>query len=280
MVWSKLRRNRLFAGLFAVILATTGIAAGAAGPASAGQGHSSSSRTDYVALGDSYAAGQGGGEYLDRCLHTAVSYPRRLDAVDGVRLIKDATCAGQTTADLLQVLRLRPVKQALRRAELVTITTGVNDLLSEDILESCDASETARSTAEESDACTELVAEAIGDVKHRLFKALVKLVYRAPRATVVVTGYPFLFHEPTDPFHIRIDAAIGRLNAALQRTVEKAQLFGAEVQYVDVTGIFAGHNIGTPFPFLHADGPDKWHPNADGHGAYFGRVALALGLPH
>jgi hypothetical protein len=69
--------RRLLAGVLTAALTLTGIAAGAGSAAADPQ----PKKIDYVALGDSYAAGRGGGEHLDSCLHTAVAYPSVVDAL-------------------------------------------------------------------------------------------------------------------------------------------------------------------------------------------------------
>src|SRR3712207_8567123 len=94
-----LRRNRLLAGLFTAVLAA-GIVAGTAAPASAGNSHHK--KIDYVALGDSYAAGQGGGWYLDYCAHTKAAYPRAVDHIKRVKLRADESCSGATSRDVLK----------------------------------------------------------------------------------------------------------------------------------------------------------------------------------
>jgi hypothetical protein len=65
-----------------------------------------------------------------------------------------------------------------------------------------------------------------------------------------------------------VNAAADKLNKALWHTVEKAQDHGIYVKFVKVTGLFAGHLLDDPHPWIHADGPDAFHPTEDGHGAY------------
>ncbi len=266
-----LRRNRLLAGLFTAVLAT-GIVAGTAAPASAGGSHHK--KIDYVALGDSYAAGQGGGAYLDDCAHTKGAYPRKVDKLRWVKLIADETCTGADSWDLLKV-QIPDAKWKLKKAELVTITVGANDVLTPEIIDACDDAPAA-TTAPAEDRCAHLVKKAIAKVKERVLKALVKIDDLSHKVKIIVTGYPYLYHPSDDPFETRINAGIGLLNSALHWAVKKANHWGVKAIFLDVTGIFAGHGIDSPDPWIHATGPDRWHPNKQGHWAYRHLVVKAV----
>jgi hypothetical protein len=82
----------------------------------------------YVALGDSYAAGQGGGadSYVDDCLQSTNGYPALLDAEKQIHLRANATCTGATTSDVASE-QLSALKQSTR---LVTLTVGAPYLAS------------------------------------------------------------------------------------------------------------------------------------------------------
>ena len=268
---SFLRRSRLLAGLFSAVLAT-GIVAGTAAPASAtnSQHHH---KIDYVALGDSYAAGQGGGEYLDQCARTEAAYPRAVDRLRGVKLIADATCTGADTWDLLKV-QIPSLKWKLKKAELVTITIGANDLLTEKIIDACDKAAPTATTEE--DRCAKVVKKAIWKVKERVFKALLKLDDYNHKVKVLVTGYPRPYEPAADAFVTRVNAGIDQLNWALRSAVKKAKHWGVRAKFIDVAGAFAGHGIGSAHPWIHADGPDQWHPNKYGHKVYSHLVRQAV----
>ncbi|MGO4493496.1 SGNH/GDSL hydrolase family protein, partial [Arthrobacter sp. 2YAF22_2] len=75
----KLRRRRT---ALAAGLATVAMAVGvAAAPAQA------IDKTKYIALGDSYAAGQGAGPYLDACYRSDSSYAELAADVKAVKLV-------------------------------------------------------------------------------------------------------------------------------------------------------------------------------------------------
>jgi lysophospholipase L1-like esterase len=259
---SFLRRSRLLSGLFTAVLAT-GIVAGIAAPASAGSPHN---KIDYVALGDSYAAGQGGGHTKDWCNHTKAAYPRAVDKLRGVKLIADGSCTGADTWDLLKV-QIPELKWKIKKAELVTITIGANDVvLNPEIVAACNEAPAA-STAPVEDPCETLVKEAIKKVKERVLKALVKIDDLNHKVKVIVTGYPHLY-EAENAFEARVNAGVDALNSALHWAVTKAKHWGVRAKYVDVTGIFAGHGIHSDDPWIHEDGKNQWHPNKKGHWAY------------
>ncbi|WP_312858443.1 GDSL-type esterase/lipase family protein, partial [Pseudonocardia pini] len=75
---------------------------------------------DYVALGDSYAAGVGAG--TGECGRTEASYPARYAV--GVRSFAFVACSGATTAGVLK----DQVRAVSRDTDLVTITVGGNDV--------------------------------------------------------------------------------------------------------------------------------------------------------
>src|SRR5829696_8626404 len=99
----------------------------------------SNSRTvQYVALGDSYAAGQGGvvsvEDYLDPiCLESPNGYPYLVDAEERIHLRTNVACTGATTSDVI-----REQLSALNRGtRLVTLTVGAANLNLSEVLAAC-----------------------------------------------------------------------------------------------------------------------------------------------
>src|SRR6478735_5921148 len=94
-----IRRSRRLTLVLAAIAILLGLALVTAAPADAGTRHS---RTlSYVALGDSYAAGFGAGQYVDDCSQSRRGYPALLDRDTRASLRVNATCSGATTADVI-----------------------------------------------------------------------------------------------------------------------------------------------------------------------------------
>ena len=197
----------------------------------------------YVALGDSYAAGQGAPPYLNDCLQSRNSYPYLLDAEKQIQLRANASCTGATTSDVAE--QLSALKQGTR---LVTLTVGAADLGLSAVLAAC--------TSGPSMQCDDAIKAALallptscegeselGDRLTDLYAA----VAAAPNALIVVAGYPLLFElVPGDPdldIKTQINAATTLLNCAIKKAVSDAPA-GINIVYVDVTDDFAGHGIG------------------------------------
>ena len=241
-------RSRLLAAAGA-LLATIGLTAGTALPAAACP---PPVRT-YVALGDSYAAGQ-----ATDCTHTRSSYPHRLDALHSVRLVRDVTCAGATTADVAGG-QLSALNRGVR---LVTVTVGANDLGLSGLAAACTTTPTACDAAI---AARQALLPALGADLVQLYGAIAA---KAPRATILVTGYPPLF--ATGP----LVAAEGALNATISGAVAVAAAGGAHVRYVDVQ--FTGHTVDSADPWFYLSGPNAFHPTPPGDRAFAVAIAAAL----
>ena len=91
-------RGRFLARLVTTLVALVGLVTVGTLPAAA---QSNSGTIQYVALGDSYAAGQGGvasSDYLDQtCLKSPNGYPYLLDAEKRIHLQTNAACTGAKT---------------------------------------------------------------------------------------------------------------------------------------------------------------------------------------
>jgi lysophospholipase L1-like esterase len=272
-------RGRLLPRLLAVLITVAGLVAVGAPPATAGH-----SRTlQYVALGDSYAAGQGGGKYLNRCKQTAAGYPKLLDARKHLHLRANASCTSAETSDVID----KQVSALNRGTRLVTLTVGANDLGVAAIAAAC-------TVDPESTECTDAIANAsalltppppgTSELAIRLANVYTAVSAAAPRAEILVTGYPYLFETPTpcsptdESIICQINRATAILNGTIQSTVTVAQIAGVNIQYVDVTGAFDDHGIGgTPLFINVPPNPDAYHPNTAGYRAY--ATALSAYLP-
>jgi lysophospholipase L1-like esterase len=100
--------------------------------------------------------------------------------------------------------------------------------------------------------------------------AYAQLRLAAPNATVVVTGYPYLFSPEFSgpaPFSAEAQALFNAATDTLNDVVE-ATAEAAGFQYVDVVDEFEGHGIGSPDPWITFTGfsaPDDLHPTATGY---------------
>ena len=241
-------RSRLLV-VAGALLTTIGLTAGSALPAAA----CPRPVKTYVALGDSYAAGQ-----ATDCTHTRSSYPRRLDALRSVRLVRDVACAGATTADVAtsQVAALN------RGVRLVTVTVGANDL---DVAGLAAICTTTPASCDAAIAARQALLPALGVSLAQLYG---EIAAKAPRAKILVTGYPALF--ATGP----LVAAEGALNLTISSAVAAAAAGGAHVQYVDVQ--FTGHTVDSAHPWFYLSGPNVFHPTPPGDRAFACALAAAL----
>lgn len=246
------RRSALAAGL-----ATLAMVVGAAAvPAQA------SSKTTYVALGDSYAAGQGAGPYLDSCYRSENSYAELAGQAKSIKLTTNAACSGNTTADIAAT-QLRRLNKS---TELVTITAGGNDLNVGAIAVLCQAEPGSAACLQSLASAQDLIGS--GELTLRVTRLILAVQAEAPRAKVVVTGYPHLF-APAPGIPVQANLFVDFLNAAIYQAARDTG-----TQYVGVAGAFAGHGIGSGDPWINYNPSapltaEDFHPNAAGYKAYY-----------
>jgi lysophospholipase L1-like esterase len=263
-------RGRFLSVLVTIVVALAGFVTFGALPAAAAP-----SAVQYVPLGDSYAAGQGAPPYLNICLQTAQSYPELLDdSQSRIDLQENPTCTGAKTSTVA-AMQL-PVLTSDTR--LVTVTVGAANLDLSGLLTVCTTQPPAK--------CREAIdlrvalLPALGSDLTDLYEDVAEV---APRARVVVTGYPHLF-EPVNPLFIAINDAIDHLNSTIEQAVSVANDADVNIHYVDVTAAFAGHGIGADPQLLFINppdpddplDPDAFHPTAAGYQAYADAISAAL----
>lgn len=246
-------RLRLVTGI-AALLASVGIVAGSALPAAADTGGSGHVLT-YVALGDSYAAGQ-----ASNCAHTAASYPLRLDALHEVKLLRDAACAGATTSTV-ESTQLRAVRHGTK---LVTITVGANNLDVAGLVTAC----TAPSTPEDCNTAIQARESKLPALYADLVATYSAVAARAPRAEILVTGYPALLSSGP------IADAENLLNATIRSAVATVAATGVNIRYVPVD--FSGHTVDSADPWFTLSGANQYHPNAAGERAIAAALEAAI----
>lgn len=264
------RKTALAAGL-----ATLAMAAGlAAAPAQAVD------KTTYIALGDSYAAGQGAGPYEnDTCYRSDNTYSELAADTKAIKLVTNAACSGKTTSEVVAT----QLRQLNKTTELVTITAGGNNLGFGNIVTSCG---TAMYDPSFAGACAEASATAAAQLTSGALAADVAAMIRsvqaaAPNARIVVTGYPYLY-DPigaglTDPVSLFIYQATFLADGLNANIAYAAGTTGA--QYVDVRTAFLGHGINSAEPWINGAIPgspaDSFHPNALGYDAYYAALSAA-----
>jgi lysophospholipase L1-like esterase len=239
----------------------------------------------YVALGDSYAAGQGGSQQYDNtCLQSPNGYPALLDAENKIHLRGNAACTGGKTSDVSDE-QLSALKQSTR---LVTLTVGAADLGLSQVLAACTAG-TPTQCQQAIRLANLLLPAKCGDeseLGRRLTGLHAEVAAAAPNVLIVATGYPLLFElvqgDPDRVLKAQINDATTRLNCAIEKAVADSQAAGVNIEYVDVTQAFAGHGIGgSGVPFINPPPPlgtaiNAFHPTAAGYVAYDEAISAAL----
>jgi lysophospholipase L1-like esterase len=274
--------GRLLSGLIAVVIALAGFVTVGAPTAAAG----STGTLQYVALGDSYAAGIGAPPYhlTDGCSQSKKGYPTLLDRKPlrdrnalldrkvHIDLQVNATCPGATTSTVAgtQLSALTP------GVELVTLTVGGNDLGFVDLAETClTPGQELQCLDAIADAVTEQQLTALGSALTELYG---QVADAAPNALIVVTGYPYLFEpDPNNPIITAFNAATAALNTTIETAVNATD--NDNIIYVGVTAQFKGHRIGSDDPFINgptAGFPEAFHPNAAGYRAYAKAISAAI----
>jgi lysophospholipase L1-like esterase len=222
----------------------------------------------YVALGDSYAAGQGAGAPLDSCLRSAAAYPVLLDAEPRVNLLRAPACSGQTIADVAEF----QLSQLNRGTTLVTLTVGANDLGVGAVYAVCapDPSSLACATAVHS------VQQTLdsGVIGQNLAELIGSIAQRAPNARIVVTDYPVPFVSGSSALTDRVNLATIGLDQQIAAAVA-----GTGVELASVAFAYVDHQVGTADPWLGANPADALtflHPTAAGQAVYRSVILAVL----
>lgn len=279
------------------------------------------SHARYLALGDSFSSGEGNSPYLaptdtddpeNKCHRSDSAYSQHI--ADGLRLGNGGSfafwaCSGARIANVLRERNYTEDPQVNHidvadapPPDLITITIGGNDAGFGRVLKRCvlvirDACND--DVVEDGLTLDDWVRQQINDMEapggdiDDLKDVYVAIKKRAPKARLLVLGYPRLFRERLIPgicSHIFPADAIwmneitNELNAAIQRRVKQAVDEGfKDIQYVDEFTAFAGHELCTEEPWVYdfrAVGgpwpPTSFHPQVPGQDAMAGRVWSAI----
>lgn len=239
---------------------------------------------EYVALGDSYAAapftGKPDGD--DGCYRSLNNYPH-LVAGELDLVLTDVSCGGARTTDMTgrqttidDTVRPPQLDALSRSTDLVTFSAGGNDFnLFGTLVYNC----VGLAQGDPGGApCTQLdvadgdsnVASALEDVEDRLVRVIEEIGERAPRARVLVVGFPQF--APAERICEEFPLAAGdyplgrKLNVLLDEALRgAAERSGAE--FVDVFAATKGHDICSRDPWIAGVEPEggraaEFHPYA------------------
>ncbi|EAP98191.1 putative secreted hydrolase [Janibacter sp. HTCC2649] len=228
----------------------------------------------FVALGDSYAAGVGGGAKRNECWRAVEGYPVLVARTLGLHLAYQA-CLGATIDNVE-----RDQAQALGpETTHVSLTVGGNDIGFVPVLIEC----AKPSWVSDSDpVIDDALAILRTQLPERLAGLLATIGERAPNAELVVTAYPVLFNgEDCNALTFFSPHEMGRIKDGVDELagVIGAATHDAGADFVDPRGPFTGHAICDDPEWLNGASlplEQSFHPNADGHAAYARLVTTAF----
>ncbi len=235
-------------------------------PAAAG----AQSSVNYVALGDSYASGDGAGSYLSSngsCDRSAVAYPALWNAASKPASYVSAACTNATTGTVLssQLSALSPA------TTLVSLTIGGNDVGFVSVMTTCVLLPTGSCVS----AVHRAEKQAASQLPGKLDSVLSAIAADAPNARVVLVGYPDFYDLSRSPGCIGLSTTdrtdLNQGADELDSQLKAAAARHGDV-FADVRPGFAGHQICDSSSWLHSldllSIGISYHPTAAGQAAY------------
>ncbi|MFF1919827.1 SGNH/GDSL hydrolase family protein [Streptomyces sp. NPDC058221] len=288
------RTSRSAARTASLALAALGTAAGLIGgfmaPVAAADDAAQPTYDNYVALGDSYASGAGGSPVIDAdCDRTGQSYPSVIAAAVKAKSFKNVTCSGATTAEMAKAQGTNPAQLSALSADtdLVTLTIGGNDIGFTDIITNCVVGSFSDPTGSPckkhyNESGSDAIDTRINSTASKLTVSLAYIRALAPKARVVVVGYPSLV--PDDGKVCRPGVPFADGDVSYLRDVDKKlnqaladRARSAGVEYADTYTMTIGHDmcqgeadrwiepIETKLAPAH---PNSWGQHAMAYGVY------------
>jgi lysophospholipase L1-like esterase len=250
----------------------------------------------YSALGDSYTSGPVIPTQIDaNCTRSDHNYPHLVAAADRITELADVSCGGATTAEMWKPQGTNPPQlDAVNHATtLVTLQIGGNDIGFSSIIATCaglSVTDPAGSPCKQHYRAggTDQLTVNVIKTAPKVSEVLRAIHDRAPRARVVVVGYPDLLPDdgvgcfPAVPFAAGDFAYLRDTEKQLNTMLRvEAALHGAS--YVDTYGPTVGHDMcQAPAdrwiePLTPASPAAPAHPNAKGEQAMATAVLQRLG---
>jgi len=253
----------------------------------------------YVAMGDSYTSAPevGGATGPTECMQTSLNYPHLVAEKMGLTL-KDASCGGATTGDLggsqkVKNAQIAPQMDSLTNdTDLVTLSIGANDQgVFAKLLVACGH---AAATDPEGSPCT----DASGDYRaklqsyqsvlvDRITKAVSEISQRAPKARVLLVGYPQMIAATAPPSGHCSELALAKGDFAYAHavllTLNDAVRIAAQrskAEFVDIWDASKGHDMCSADPWMAGAVPRHpampYHPYAVEQAKVAGLIEQAL----
>jgi hypothetical protein len=252
----------------------------------------------YAALGDSDSSGAGIAPIADSgCQRSKVNFASLVAKQRGYTSFDDVSCAGAMTTNLLrsqldQTATNAPQLDAVgSRTRLVTLTIGLNDdKLAFGLLLVCQSpsgepSALCRQVLDASQATADKqLAAAAGRVK----EALQLIKHKAPKARIVLVGYPRYFPD-SGSCHNRvpmIEQMVPKVRSAMENVNELWKQIATEVgvDYVDTYAMSKGHDVCSDDPWVNGAQAKPGeaaalHPFAAFHRAVASAIVKLLDVP-
>lgn len=198
----------------------------------------------YIALGDSLAAGQTPNRAIDTGYTDLIA--QKLTTTGQLAFYSKALAfPGYTTADVLESIQTDEAKELLKKATLVTISAGANDLL-----QMVQVNSTSGSVAYQ-----QISADfALNNARKNIAQIIKEVQALAPKAKIYVMGYYFAYPHVRESQKSGIKKELDRLQLILKK---QSEAHGAT--YVSVEESF-GVNATTLLP-----NPADVHPTMEGY---------------
>lgn len=224
---------------------------------------------NYAALGDSYSAGVGTGDYYSNsgsCDRSPESYAALWEAAHTVSNFDFAACSGAKTTDVIA----NQLGGLSASTNLITMNIGGNDAGFSSVMETCD-----EDTIFGNSGCLNAVNSAENFVKSSL-PGLLDTLYAdikkdAPNAKVIIVGYPEFYQVPgscsvglSDTERSAIDGGADLIDST---TKTEAGKYG--FTFDDVRTAFSQHEICSSSAWINSvdwtDITESYHPKAAGY---------------
>ncbi|MDX6685859.1 MAG: hypothetical protein QOF26_537 [Baekduia sp.] len=217
----------------------------------------------YVALGDSYSAGNGANSTnLDSgCNRNTYAYPYLVSQQRPNTALTFVACSGAVTGDVIN----GQVNSVTADTKLVTITIGGNDIGFTSLILAC----TTLGCQSQIDSSNAKIAN---ELPAKLNTTYAAIKARAPSATVVVVGYAKPFNNRTclaaTGVSLSEETNLNALVTNMDNVIKaRAQAYG--FNYADVSPAWSGHDICASNPFTNGltlfHTADSYHPTRNGY---------------
>lgn len=234
----------------------------------------------YVSLGSSFASGPGITPVANRrALRSSKNYPSIIAQTLGAEKHIDVSTAGATLLDIVSkptLLSTPQIESITAKVDLITITAGGNDLgyisaMTKDSARKHLAGQLLLPKTQSD----ELPEEDLIARFHKVFDAFRS---RAPKARIIVVGYPILLGSDATPDNTGFTSAElshhKSIGQKLEEVTEKACKDQSNVTFLSIWDESSEHGVGSQDPWVWGNesvikgflwsGPVPWHPNPRG----------------